>query len=133
MPPDLLTVANGAVQSEASTNGIVLERVGGVVTMCDRPPPGGEPLWRVSRRPRTFVFTAGNSVWGFGICRSVTLAEMGQILAVPDLLGRASVVSALNLDGGSSTQFWARSGDDVTSSSTLAVVANYLLLVHRAK
>ena len=83
--------------------------------------------------PRTFVFTGGNSVWGFGICRSVTLAEMGQILAVPDLLGRASVVSALNLDGGSSTQFWARSGNDVTSSSTLPVVANYLLLVHRAK
>jgi exopolysaccharide biosynthesis protein len=83
--------------------------------------------------PRTFVFTGSNSVWGFGICRSVTLAEMGQILAVPDLLGRASVVSALNLDGGSSTQFWARSGDDVISSSTLAVVANYLLLVHKAK
>jgi exopolysaccharide biosynthesis protein len=83
--------------------------------------------------PRTFVFTAGNSVWGLGICRSVTLAEMGEILSVPDLLGRASVVSALNLDGGSSTQFWARSGDDVTSSSTFAVVANYLLLVHKAK
>ena len=83
--------------------------------------------------PRTFVFTAGNSVWGFGICRSVTLAEMGQIMAVPDLLGRASVASALNLDGGSSTQFWARSGDDVIRSSTMAVVANYLLLVHRAK
>jgi exopolysaccharide biosynthesis protein len=83
--------------------------------------------------PRTFVFTTSNSIWGFGICRSVTLAEMGQILAVPDLLGRTSVVSALNLDGGSSTQFWARSGEEVTSSSTLAVVANYLLLVHRAK
>ena len=52
MPPDLLTVANGAVQSEASANGIVLERVGGVVTMCDRPPPGGEPLWRVSDETR---------------------------------------------------------------------------------
>ena len=83
--------------------------------------------------PRTFVFMGSNSVWGFGICRSVTLAEMGQILAVPDLLGRTAVVSALNLDGGSSTQFWARSGDGVISSSSLAVVANYLLLVHRAK
>jgi exopolysaccharide biosynthesis protein len=83
--------------------------------------------------PRTFVFMGSNSVWGFGICRSVTLAGMGQILAEPDLLGRASVVSALNLDGGSSTQFWARSGDDVLSSSSLAVVADYLLLVHRVK
>jgi exopolysaccharide biosynthesis protein len=58
---------------------------------------------------------------------------MGQILSMPNLLGRASVISALNLDGGSSTQFWARSGDDVINSSSLAVVANYLLLVRRAK
>jgi len=83
--------------------------------------------------PRTFVFMGSNSVWGFGICRSVTLAEMGQILAVPDLLGRGSVVAALNLDGGSSTQFWARSGNGVISSSSLVVVENYLLLVHKAK
>ena len=83
--------------------------------------------------PRTFVFTAGSSVWGLGICRSVTLAEMGQILSAPDLLGHGALVSALNLDGGSSTQFWARSGDDVINSSTIAVVANYLLLVHKAK
>jgi exopolysaccharide biosynthesis protein len=82
---------------------------------------------------RTFVFAGSNSVWGFGICRSVTLAEMGQILSMPGLLGRTSVVSALNLDGGSSTQFWARSGDDVLNSSSLAVVADYLVLVHRAK
>jgi hypothetical protein len=27
---------------------------GDVVTMCDRPAPGGEPLWRVFRRPREF-------------------------------------------------------------------------------
>ena len=83
--------------------------------------------------PRTFVFMGSNSVWGLGICRSVTLAEMGQILSAPDLLGRPSVVSALNLDGGSSTQFWARSGDDAIRSSSLAVVANYLLLVHKGK
>lgn len=83
--------------------------------------------------PRTFVFEGSNSVWGFGICRSVTLAEMGQILSMSNLLGRTSIISALNLDGGSSTQFWARSGDDVINSSSLALVANYLLLVHRAK
>jgi exopolysaccharide biosynthesis protein len=83
--------------------------------------------------PRTFVFMGNDSVWGFGICRSVTLAEMSQILSRRDLLGRTSLISALNLDGGSSTQFWARSGDDNMSSSALAVVADYLLLVHRAK
>ena len=96
----------------------------------------GKPLNGLNNQrsaPRTFVFTASNSAWGFGICRSVTLAEMGQILSAPDLLGHAPVVSALNLDGGSSTQFWARSGDDVINSSSLAVVADYLMLVHKAK
>jgi exopolysaccharide biosynthesis protein len=82
---------------------------------------------------RTFVFAGSNSVWGFGICRSVTLAEMGQILSVPGLLGRTSVISALNLDGGSSTQFWARTGEDVITSSSLALVSDYLLLVRRGK
>jgi exopolysaccharide biosynthesis protein len=82
---------------------------------------------------RTFVFESGNLAWGFGICRSVTLAEMGQILAIPGLLGHLPVVSALNLDGGSSTQFWARSGDEVINSSSLAVVSDYLLLEHRGK
>jgi hypothetical protein len=83
--------------------------------------------------PRSFVFMGSNSVWGFGICRSVTLAEMGQIVLVHGLLGHASLVSALNLDGGSSTQFWARSGEDVISSSGLAVVANYLLVQKKTK
>jgi uncharacterized protein YigE (DUF2233 family) len=83
--------------------------------------------------PRTCVFMSSSALWGFGICRSVTLAEMGQILSMRDLLGHASLISALNLDGGSSTQFWARSGEDVVSSSGLAVVANYLLLQRRAK
>jgi exopolysaccharide biosynthesis protein len=82
---------------------------------------------------RTFVFAGSTSVWGFGICRSVTLAEMGQILSVPGLLGRASVISVLNLDGGSSTQFWARSGDEVIDSSSLSLVADYLLLARRGK
>ena len=82
---------------------------------------------------RTFVFMRNDSVWGFGICRSVTLAEMSQILGVPDLLGHTSLVTALNLDGGSSTQVWARSGEGDVSSSALAAVANYLLLVRRAK
>jgi exopolysaccharide biosynthesis protein len=83
--------------------------------------------------PRTFVFMGNDSVWGFGICRSVTLAEMSQILSLHDLLGHTSLVTALNLDGGSSTQFWARSGEDAINSSALTVVANYLLLVRRAK
>ena len=82
--------------------------------------------------PRTFVFVGNDAIWGLGICRSVTLAEMSQILALHDLLNHTSLSSALNLDGGSSTQFWGRKEEAAISSSALAVVADYLLLVRRA-
>jgi exopolysaccharide biosynthesis protein len=83
--------------------------------------------------PRTFVFQGHNALWGFGICRSVTLAEMGEVLLLPDLLNKSRIVTALNLDGGSSTQFWARSGDRVLSSPAFSVVNNYLLLLPKKK
>ena len=35
---------------------LVLEK-DGVVTACIRPAPGGEPLWRIFRRPREFVLS----------------------------------------------------------------------------
>jgi exopolysaccharide biosynthesis protein len=83
--------------------------------------------------PRTFVFAGRNALWGFGICRSVTLADMGELLLLPDLLNRSRIVTALNLDGGSSTQFWARSDDRVVSSPAFSVVANYILLLPKKK
>jgi exopolysaccharide biosynthesis protein len=83
--------------------------------------------------PRTFVFLGRNTLWGFGICRSVTLAEMGDLLLLPNLLNKSRIVTALNLDGGSSTQFWARSDDRVVSSPAFSVVANYILLLPKKK
>src|SRR5260370_11572835 len=40
-----------------------------------------------SRAPQTFVFIGNDSVWGFWIFRSLTLAAMSQILRLHDLLG----------------------------------------------
>lgn len=54
---------------------------------------------------RTFVLTAGADRVAIGSCSSVTLAQLGDILAArlaPDL----KVQRALNLDGGSSSAFW---------------------------
>jgi uncharacterized protein YigE (DUF2233 family) len=77
---------------------------------------------------RTFLYSAGNGNWGFGICRSVTLAELGEILASPDLFPDEPVETALNLDGGSSTGFYLARGDQPISSPEQSTVGSFLIL-----
>jgi uncharacterized protein YigE (DUF2233 family) len=55
---------------------------------------------------RTFVLTGGTDRAAIGFCSSVTLAELGEILATPRLTPDLKVQRALNLDGGSSSAFW---------------------------
>lgn len=78
--------------------------------------------------PRTFVFLTQSGSLGIGICRSVTLAELAEILAEADLLPNGPIASALNLDGGSSTGFYLAHGDQSISSPEWTTVGNYLLL-----
>jgi exopolysaccharide biosynthesis protein len=77
---------------------------------------------------RTFIFSCGASLWGFGICRSVTLAEMGDILAQVALIPDRHASRALNFDGGSSSTFYARADDRTIFSEQRPVVSNYLVL-----
>jgi exopolysaccharide biosynthesis protein len=77
---------------------------------------------------RTFIFSCGASVWGFGICRSVTLEEMGEILAQVSLIPDRHTSRALNFDGGSSSTFYARADDRRIFSEGRPVVSNYLVL-----
>jgi exopolysaccharide biosynthesis protein len=77
---------------------------------------------------RTFVFTSHSSLWGMGICQSVTLAEMGSILASPDLIPGYSITRALNFDGGSSTAFYAKINDREILTRNLKTVSNYLVV-----
>ena len=57
---------------------------------------------------RTAVFTAGRHTWGLASTSSLTLEELGAILADPALLpGELKIERAINLDGGSSTGLWA--------------------------
>jgi exopolysaccharide biosynthesis protein len=83
-----------------------------------------------SRRsaPRTFVFLTRGGQWGVGICRSVTLAELSEILTTADLLPNSPIITALNLDGGSSTGFYLARGDQSISSPERTTVGSYLLL-----
>jgi uncharacterized protein YigE (DUF2233 family) len=78
--------------------------------------------------PRTFVFLTRGGQWGVGICRSVTLAELSEILTTPDLLPNGAIIAALNLDGGSSTGFYLARGDQSISSPERTTVGSYLLL-----
>jgi hypothetical protein len=77
---------------------------------------------------RTFVFSCGASMWGFGICRSVTLEDMGDILAQATLIPEHHISRALNFDGGSSSTFYARADDRIIFSEQRPVVSNYLVV-----
>jgi exopolysaccharide biosynthesis protein len=77
---------------------------------------------------RTFIFSCGTSVWGFGICRSVTLKEMGDILTQVTLIPERHISRALNFDGGSSSTFYARADDRTIFSEQRPVVSNYLVV-----
>ena len=70
-----------------------------------KPVPG---LNNVRSARRTVVFTAGRHIWGLASTSSLTLEELGAILADPALLpGELKIERAINLDGGSSTGMWA--------------------------
>ena len=78
--------------------------------------------------PRTFVFTCGTSLWGFGVCRSVTLKEIGNILAHAKVILEHPIIRALNFDGGSSTAFYVKLEGRVIFSEGRSVVSNYLVV-----
>ena len=78
--------------------------------------------------PRTFIFTCGPTVWGFGICRSVTLKEMGDILARANVIPDHRIIRALNFDGGSSTALYLRLDGRAIFSEGRSTVSNYLVV-----
>jgi hypothetical protein len=92
---------------------------------------GGRPVTGLDNRrtaARTFIFSCGPSLWGFGICRSVTLEEMGNILAQVTIVPEHHISRALNFDGGSSSTFYARADDRTIFSEERPVVSNYLVV-----
>jgi exopolysaccharide biosynthesis protein len=78
---------------------------------------------------RTFVLTSGSDRAALGFCSSVTLAEMGEILASVRLSPDLKVQRALNLDGGSSSAFWFAGQRSVFSISEQKTVRNFVVVV----
>ena len=73
---------------------------------------------------RTFVFTSGADRGAIGFCSTVTLAQLGEILATPEL----KVQRALNLDGGSSSAFWFNGEHGVVSIPEQKTVRDFVVI-----
>jgi uncharacterized protein YigE (DUF2233 family) len=77
---------------------------------------------------RTFIFCCGPSCWGFGTCRSITLAAAGGLLAKAKLIRDFRISQALNLDGGSSTTLYAKLDNREIFFEGRSIVSNYLII-----
>jgi uncharacterized protein YigE (DUF2233 family) len=88
---------------------------------------GGKPVAGLNETRsarRSFVFTSGPDRGAIGFCSAVTLAELGEILAAPEL----KVQRAMNLDGGSSSAFWFSGESGVTSIGEQKTVRNFVIV-----
>jgi len=78
---------------------------------------------------RTFILTAGSDRAAIGFSSSVTLAQMGEILATARLAPDLKVQRALNLDGGSSSAFWFAGERGVVSIPEQKTVRDFVVVV----
>ena len=78
---------------------------------------------------RTFVLTASSDRTALGFCSSVTLAELGHILATPRIAPDLKVQRALNFDGGSSSAFWFAGERGPFSISEQKTVRDFVIVV----
>ncbi len=86
------------------------------------------------RRPRSFIAWNGRNRWAFGVAEGATLTDLGSALAAQPLPGM-NITTALNLDGGRSSDLWVSPEVSGGPVSTRRVwnrpVRNYLLLIPR--
>jgi uncharacterized protein YigE (DUF2233 family) len=78
---------------------------------------------------RTFIITSGADRAAIGFCSGVTLAQLGKILATPEVAPDLKVQRALNLDGGSSSAFWFAGERGPFSISEQKTVRNFVAVV----
>ncbi len=78
---------------------------------------------------RTFVLVGEKGRAAIGYASSVTLAELGALLATPALAPELNVQSALNLDGGSSSGFWFAGAEGAFSIREQKTVRDFIGIV----
>ncbi len=92
-------------------------------------PVAGLNATRTARR--TFAAVDGKGGGALGVSSGVSLAQIGQILALPQVEGGRSFLRALNLDGGSSSAFWIGGPDHAFSLSEQKTVRDFVAIVPR--
>ena len=78
---------------------------------------------------RTFAGVDGKGRAMLGVCSAVSLAQLGQILALPEAAGKIRITRALNLDGGSSSAFWFAGEDGIFSSREQKTVRDFVAII----
>ena len=97
---------------------------------ASRPLPS---LDRMKRRPRTFIATDGGYTWAAGMVESISLGELAELLASPDVIPGFHVARALNLDGGRSSAIWMRTAAGAEISKPgWSTVRNFIAIVPRS-
>jgi exopolysaccharide biosynthesis protein len=130
----VMIVSNGQVQllrtAEYSSKRKATEALQCGPFLVDRgqPVPG---LNDTRSARRSFIVTGGSDRAAIGFCSSVTLAELGKILATPGITPDLKVQRALNLDGGSSSAFWFAGEHGPFSISEQKRVRNFVAVVKR--
>lgn len=89
-----------------------------------------EGLERSKKARRTFVATDERGSWCIGVTSPLTLHELSVWLSTPGSMGDFRVMSALNMDGGTSSAFW--DSTDGTSLPGFKDVRNYVGLIPRS-
>lgn len=80
---------------------------------------------------RTVVASNGQGLWALISMGPLTLAQAAEVLAIRNILPGWSAWNALNLDGGSSTAFWAATKPQPISIHEFGTVRNFLGLTQR--
>lgn len=80
---------------------------------------------------RTFVGVGGADRAAIGYSSHLTLAQLGAVLATPNVLPDLKMQRALNLDGGSSSGFWFDGEGDAFSIPEQKTVRDFIAVVPR--
>lgn len=95
----------------------------------------GRPVASLERSKlatRTFIATDGGQRWIIGLAHGVSLGELAEILASPNLLPGFHIHRALNLDGGRSSAIYYRTADGREHADPgWSTVRNYLAIIPR--
>jgi len=128
----VLSVANGRVRlqrvSEFSMKGKISEAVqcGPFLVDHSRPVMG---LDDSASAHRTFVAIGRENAIALGYCSSLSLAQLSHVLTSGKITNDLKVDRALNLDGGSSSAFWFRDGDEPFSIPEQKTVRDFVGIV----